>query len=250
MTARRLAIPIHADSPRRRGDIHTGSAFLVRLDGDTYLVTAAHVLFGRERRGDVEVVLAKWDKWPDTLNLHFRLGHSLSAPLFRESAFGVKQPLFGYNYSKDDTNQLYDVLWNPLLSLSPEIQAALPVEHHIFDIDIPRRPDNGEAIHCIGYPDTGVRFPTPEPSVVDGKVIKADLGFHLAEIEATSGYSGGPAVDDQNRLLGLTMGFTPAPDAKTGILSAEAMAHMIRSFQHSGPHPVPIPAFRRRREVC
>lgn len=184
------AIPIECSTPLEGQVI--GAAALASCGGETYLLTSAHTPLGTQPT-------ANWVDWAPSVRLHLSSGH-IDLPLFRESSFGARVPLFGYARPTHGA-LLHDTMWLPL---APDARVALEAEYPTFELREDFRINT--VLTAYGYPAQGGPFP-PDPTP---RCSGTATGFNGAVLETTlplvPGYSGGPVLDELQQLVGITIG--------------------------------------------
>lgn len=188
------AIPVHCVLPG--GAITGGSAVLISFEKKPYLLTSAHAPVGDQPT-------AMWDDWARSIHLHLSTT-TLSLELFRQSPLGVSVPLFGYARPAKGPF-LHDTLWLPL---EPEHAAVLAADFPSFAIREYFSISGG--LTAFGYPTSGTVFPpTPTPSCV-GAAVRFNGNVLETTLPVVQGYSGGPVLDSDQQLVGITIGTSGA----------------------------------------
>ena len=182
-------------------EVIPASGFLVRIDGQIYLVTAAHLAdYGNAPTGD-------WSKWSDTIYLvDEAVGADgnferflASFDLFHEGTDGSRAPRFKFAWWQgDDPNAIMDIILLPLTA------DELIVE--MYDIfELPR--DRGNYEDSAPVTMLGRRVPGfPALSVGNHHLTtQRFLVCHMMP-QAQVGESGGPVISSAGLLLGMNFG--------------------------------------------
>lgn len=181
------AVPLLVQRPGQQ--LLGASGFFAQVEGRTYLVTAAHVPLGGQPHD-------RWAQWPAEI-LVCDGAHRTAVELFEETAFG-RRPRFLFPRSSTEPHSLADVL---ALEVSPGDLGLESVK--IYPTRGPE-PDLDEQVTAYGYPVAGPRWPVLHS--LSGPVLRDDMAFVVARIGATEGFSGGPTLDRNGRLIGITIG--------------------------------------------
>jgi hypothetical protein len=179
------------------GVLAYGAAFLRRVEGRTWLVTAAQLLPNAAPN-------AGFGLWAEKLMLIPADRKRVDIPLFVED-MGARRPLFRYY---DDEGRFADVIAR---ELSADYLAAKALgQAQVYDAAIEPFPlEAGDALTGHGFPDPGDgQWPAYPPGTVRGTFHSAD-GLTLgAEMPVKTGFAGGPALDAKGRLVGMIIGDT------------------------------------------
>jgi hypothetical protein len=173
-------------------DYWTGSGFLVQIDGQIYLVTAAHLMNGEKDQTD------DWSQWVNEITL---VDESLRAvsrvPVFDVDGNGTKVPRFLFGRPQDAPGRIMDII---LLPLSPE--EAMSSMSTIFALPSSR------ATYKLGDEVTmlGRRDPWPNLSVAKHVLTDQAGAVLYMHPEGQQGDSGGPVVCSTGLLVGMNYG--------------------------------------------
>src|SRR5690625_5009111 len=114
MTTQRLALPVRVLKHGGPSERLCGSGFLVSVGDSVYLITVAHLPHGGSQQGRRWVVTNKWDTWTQHLLLVLGDGSEAAVPLFRNTAFGTRDPRFGYKLDPQEPERIFDFIWLPI----------------------------------------------------------------------------------------------------------------------------------------
>lgn len=229
MTRKQVAVPILLP-PRHEGELYrNGSGFLSRIQGVEYLITAAH---GPANSNPPH---HDWEAWRTDLEIHDSR-KTLSLPLFEETEGGAPVPKFGFSYTTPAGARLHDLIHIDLTRLATEDQILLRSRYQVFETAV-GIPGTGAGVTCFGYPDVGEYWPASEPSSVCGTVLATEGPGILMDMDSATGYSGGPVLDNDNRLVGMKIGFKSGDKPPTVAYSSQVIIDMVQWFLMMGSSP-------------
>jgi hypothetical protein len=191
-----IALPISANIRHRPGVVSTGTCFLVRGKAEgVKLVSCAHLATN-------DIQFQDLSRWPDTLQLHIWGNRSFDLPVLTVEN-GFRGPVFERVNSKEGV--MVD-----LFTLNV-VEAALagPLGGvRVFDLSADAaKPKAGDRVISYGYPSVGETWPYAQPEMMEGIYHhKLADGAHEVEIGMVPGYSGGPVLDNDGKLLGMGIG--------------------------------------------
>lgn len=210
-----FAIPIHAKIPENPELVAVGTGFIAIVAGKVYLMTAAHVPLSEKRPRENQ-----FHRWPRNISTHLPGGGEVEIPLFDDEG----RAKFGYRviaHEQLSEPELVDVIW---VQLPP--QHPLSKAYGYFQIEAGAPAAGGTIAHAYGFPGAP---PWPVPvSVVDGQILPGGDGIRItADLRVTAGYSGGPIVDDDTNLIGLTNGHIDGVETPATLVPASTIYQLI-----------------------
>ncbi|NYG16104.1 hypothetical protein BJ956_000623 [Arthrobacter psychrochitiniphilus] len=181
-------------------DLQSGSGFLVRIDGQIYLTTAAHLCdFVLAPRSD-------WSLWPEHVSLvstsHTGTGSGTpqpieSYPLFVLGHGNKLVPSFKYVLAPDRTELVVDMILIPVQS-----DSLVASTYKCFELPSSLGPhETGEAAIQLGR-----RGDFPALSATHHLQTVGRGPVRHMYPKGQPGDSGGPVIDSRGRLLGMNMG--------------------------------------------
>ena len=168
--------------------LNIGSGFIVALSGRHWLVTAAHI-----GRGEVGPH-SRWQEWPAQLSAVLPTG-TVAFQLFNGSLEGRK-PRFAHLGSEGDG--IADFMAIPLAGAINGVRA------HVLDASY--SPIVGLEMRALGFPNLGGAWPAARRSKHKCRVTETTRELVRYSPPTVPGFSGGPLIDDDKRLCGLTFG--------------------------------------------
>jgi hypothetical protein len=210
-------------------DWETGSGFLIRVAGQIYLVTTAHIAnYEKDQK-------AEWSKWSPELYLVDESKEALAkVPLFDETT-EVRIPLFKYFRATDEPERILDLILLPVAA--GELMASMT---RIFTLpDEKATYAKNDKVVMFGRRD-----PWPYLNVTTHRVsLPAPAIMHM-EPEGQKGDSGAPVLTPTGSLVGMNYGHGNAEASGAMIISAELIELAATTTDGYVPgwtyqHPVP-----------
>lgn len=188
------------------GDSRVGSGFLVEVDGETYLTTAAHLATGNP------VITDKWESWDDELVLYSAAVERIGRyPLFDKSEDAARDPRFKFLRAQ---TRLVDMILLPLEPGDPLLEAF-----DAFQLPSETAPTSlNQSVTMVGC--------KPWPTVNKQPHTLALVGaIHHVSPQQEEGYSGCPVIDSDGCLVGMPFGGDLPGAPGRGLLVSAGIIH-------------------------
>lgn len=202
-----------------------GSGFLVRINGEIFLVTVAHL-------GDHQLApSADWSLWPDRIFLADTADVDEAdglpkrvAPfdLFFEGHNGKRVPRFKYLLRQERPGTIADIILLPL-------QSDDRIVKMYSSFDLPA--DKGDHEPGAVVTQLGRRSEFPALSVTEHRLTLKDGPVRLMVPEGQAGDSGGPVIDSVGLLLGMNVGSHANFPEAAMLMSPEAIESLAEAVR-------------------
>ena len=193
-----------------------GAGSLVNLNGKIWLATAAHI-------GTNSPAFTDLSRWPRRFRIEVAQGRFIDLDLFKDASRQLYRMRF---FRNAETGDIYDFILIDMTGVDFGVAVT------VYELD-PHRPEQqvGQRVAAYGFPhvETYVKGIWP-PSEAKFEIAAAVGNQIKGNAICLPGYSGGPVINDQRKLVGMTFGTT---DQQWDILSAE----FIRSAAASLAEP-------------
>jgi len=165
-----------------------GTGFFVRRNGESWLITAAHIHDGTNRRS------SDWRVWPDKITLQDEKRGTLDIPLFL-TVNGARVPTFRH----------YPPVNNVISDIIALKVPVVPDGFTVFDLNDVAPVCISMKVHATGYPSKGNNWLRGVEYRLNAKIIDFDDTIILFRPACSPGASGGPIVKD-GKLAGMHFG--------------------------------------------
>ena len=173
-----------------------GTGFFAWHKFRVWLLTAAHVPLCRP------APQANWSEWPEAIYAHREGRLPLPFELFRTKSDGLRRPAFAF-LPHDSGIADFIALPVPTSFFGDEGHLS-HVER--LSLDGAVTPAVGTGVRAIGFPTGGGGWPVYPAKEQLAKVVEVSAELVKFSVASLPGLSGGPLVDEQDRLAGLVIG--------------------------------------------
>ena len=163
----------------------------------------------------------RWDEWPRVVTLRHP-GGQINIDLFL-GPDGARRPAFGYAKYPSPSDGIADVIWLELSGAFRQGLEVLSANYVVHQVD-PDANCSGD-LTAYGHPETANPWPRlPSDTSVGPSTERSGL-LLLADMHTEIGFSGGPVLNQEERLAGMLIGSDDAGQAQ--IVAIDTLHNLI-----------------------